>query len=491
MGRIRRILGWDRLLFGVLLAAVAWLPWPLGSNRPWAWALAEATVFFAVGLALVASRTARSAFRGVLRDHWVVFALLAAWIAYQWLQTADLGPAWLAWLSPPAEAIYASTSLWTGDRAHSIAFDRVSVIDDALKNTLYIVLLATVLMAARSRKRLAMLAGVIVGAGVFQGLYGLAGYFNDPYGFPASGSFVNRNHFAGLIAIAFSLGLGLLYPAARVRERNIAGTGHRVRRAFELMMGWQAVVVTALLILAASLIFSQSRGGMGALLGGLAVVTAAGAMLRADAHAERRLLLVVALVAAAAAAWLGTGGLAQRWGGVGEEGRERLEVWRDTLRMVGDHPWFGVGADNYRWVITAYRGAALDRPATVTHAHNDYLELLAEQGLVGATLVGLPLLLVLARVLDGYRTRREPLLVGLLFGSLAAATGFLLHAAVDFTFQVPANAAWFFVVLGIGLSAARLRWRERISEQPGGGGIATNETSTARIPGRAPRTGRT
>lgn len=223
-------------------------------------------------------------------------------------------------------------------------------------------------------------------------------------------------------------------------------------------MGWQAVVVTALVILAAAMIFSQSRGGMGGLLGGLAVVTAFGAMVRADARAERRLLLVVAVVAAVAAAWLGTGDLTQRWGLVGEESRERFEVWRDTFRIVRDHPWFGVGADNYRWVITAYRDS-LDRPATVTHVHNDYLELLVEQGLVGATLAGLALLLLLARMLDGYRARRERLLVGLLFGSLAAAAGLLLHAAVEFNFQIPANAALFFVVLGIGLSAARIRRR--------------------------------
>ena len=232
------------------------------------------------------------------------------------------------------------------------------------------------------------------------------------------------------------------------------------------MMGWQSVVLAVLVILSAALIFSQSRGGTGALLGGVAIMTTVGVMLRDNPHAERRMLVVVALVVAAAVAWLGTGGLVERLGLVSQEGKERLELWRFSLDVIREHPWFGVGADNYGWVIPAYRDF-IERAAAVNHAHNDYLELMAEQGLLGGVLVGVPVLLILGGMLDGYRRRHDQLLLGILFGALTAATAFLLHAVVEFNFQIPANAAYFFIVLGMGLAAARVSGSSRIGAPRG------------------------
>ena len=476
----------DRMLFAVLVLVVAWLPWPFGSNRPWAWAVAEVAVFGALGLALLLSGDVRRALRGVLRDHLALVAFLAAWLAYQWLQTADLGPVLLGRLSPATADIYASAADIAGDRPYSVAFDRGAVIDDLLKNAFYAGLLVMVLMLVRSRKRLLVLAGVVAGTGLLEAGYGLIRYFLTD-GLVTSGSFVNRNHYAAFIVPAFAVGLGLLHPASGDTTTVRGGVGHRLRRLFELLMGWRVLLLVVLVVMAAALLLSQSRGALGSLLAGVLLMAGAGAVLRNEVRASGRILVAVALIAVAGAAWFGTGSLGDRLGVVIDEGRERLLLWSFTLDMIRDYPWFGVGADNYAWAITAYRDY-LGRAVTVTHAHNDYLELMAEQGIAGALLAGTPVLLAVARMLDAYRQRRDGLLVGILFGALTAATAFLVHAAVEFNFQIPANAAAFFVVLGMGLAAADVGRHPRINPGDEGRRNARRETSPGRRARTAPRT---
>lgn len=486
MSVIARLLTGDRLLFGVLVFVIVWLPWPLGSNRPWSWAVAEIAVFAGLGLSLLSSREVRGALREVVRGHRAVLAFFTLWLLYQWFQTVDLGGFWLARLSPSTADVYASTAGLTGDRQYSVAFDRASVIDDMLKNAFYVGLFLTVGMVVRSRRRLLVLAGVVVAVGVAEACYGLVGYFQTD-GRVTSGSFVNRNHYAAFLVVAFAIGLGFLYPKSHGRAVASRGARQRLRRVFELIIGWQALVLLALVVLAAALLLSQSRGALGSLLAGVVLMTAAGTALRTDALSTTRMLGAALLAAAAGTFWFGTGGLGERLAVLGDEGQERLRLWAFTLELIREYPWVGVGADNYAWAIPGYRDF-LDRAVAVTHAHNDYLELLAEQGLVGATLAGAPVVLIIAGMLDGYRRRYDRFLLGILFGTLTASIAFLAHAAVEFNFQVPANAAVFFVVLGMGMAAAGINRRRPVSERGAHGAPARSGTSPERRPRTGPKT---
>jgi O-antigen ligase len=164
------------------------------------------------------------------------------------------------------------------------------------------------------------------------------------------------------------------------------------------------------------------------------------------------LLLIVAGIAAI---WIGIGGLAERISSSGQDLGERWTQWMLTVDAVRAFWLFGVGAGNYVWVFPMFQDETL-RPLLYDHAHSDYLELFLEQGLIGFTIIAAAIVLILSKVAKAYRARRDPFLRGVLFGSLTGMLAMLIHALVEFNFQIPANAAWFFVLAGVGLSAANM-----------------------------------
>jgi O-antigen ligase len=140
--------------------------------------------------------------------------------------------------------------------------------------------------------------------------------------------------------------------------------------------------------------------------------------------------------------WIGLGGVLQAFEVRGIRG-SRLDLWRDMLPMVPRFPVFGVGwnafATAYPWYQTVWK------TEWIGEAHNDYLQVWLDGGLVGLALVAGLVGLVFRAALA--LARRSPVELGL-FGALV---GLALHEIVDFNGQIPANAA-----TGIALAAAAL-----------------------------------
>ncbi|MDH3467679.1 MAG: O-antigen ligase family protein, partial [Gammaproteobacteria bacterium] len=113
----------------------------------------------------------------------------------------------------------------------------------------------------------------------------------------------------------------------------------------------------------------------------------------------------------------------------------------------------GVGGGNYQWVFSGYRSESL-RPLVYDHAHNDYLELLAEYGIMGSALFAIAMLYAINIIINGYMQCRDRRLRGLVLGALLGILSFLIHGLVDFNFHIPANAAYFYALIGIAMSAS-------------------------------------
>jgi len=125
----------------------------------------------------------------------------------------------------------------------------------------------------------------------------------------------------------------------------------------------------------------------------------------------------------------------------------RSEIWRATLRMIADHPVFGVGLGAFATMYPHYdSGNGLRYTA---EAHNDYLQLLAETGIAGG-LIGVGFLVVLLRIVRRslsrtVGTRHWSLAVG---ASVGIAAG-LIHSLVDFGLQITANALVFLSLVAV------------------------------------------
>jgi O-antigen ligase len=281
-------------------------------------------------------------------------------------------------------------------------------------------------------------------------IYGLV----DTPGNLVYGPYVNHNHFAGLMEMLIPV--AVLYIAGRQRRFSF---------------GALALLVSVATIAVASLLLSGSRGGLLALAA--EIVIAASALFAWGTRAtERRRLAMAAAAAILAGAmlitWVDPDWIAKRLGSVAyaedpwaEWAGFRKNLTLDSLRMWRAHPLLGVGLGNFEIAYPHYQSFPSD--LWMDHAHDDYVEALAETGLVGALLIlwALALFLRLAFTDWGHRLRSDGGWIRL--GAALGCCGLLVHSFLDFNLHIPANAAWFAVLAGLACSATGRTSNHRVT----------------------------
>jgi len=269
---------------------------------------------------------------------------------------------------------------------------------------------------------------------------------------PATGTYNSRDHYAGLLEMA--LPFAAMYAVAILR-RNVRPKGIPTRAAFQAC----GMMVSAALLLIA-IVFTLSRMGFFCALAGLVVAAAltltAGGWRDDDrprAPLWRRVLpaAIVASVMLAGVAVLPSAALVSRFSDLantdGITADTRAQLWRDTVPLIRDYPLFGCGFGAYESCFYRYKTVA--PMSTADFAHNDYLQVLAELGIVGFA-AGMVFVL---RILTG--VGRNVLYAHSIdercrsIACVAAMTAMLLHSLVDFNMYVPSNAMVFAWIAGV------------------------------------------
>ncbi|HVB98239.1 MAG TPA: O-antigen ligase family protein [Candidatus Dormibacteraeota bacterium] len=249
------------------------------------------------------------------------------------------------------------------------------------------------------------------------------------HGGQAFGPFVDRDDFAGFAELILPLGLALLLFDGERQERR-------------LLVGLFVVFP------AAALLLSSSRAGVVCFLFELFLLGILTGML--GRRSQRWLLAGMVVAILALAVWLGVGYTVQRF--IQGNGTEmslisRLEMSRDTLHIFLDHPLLGTGMGTFETAYPRYQTHSVG--LIVNHAHNDYVELLSDGGIV-AGIFGLAFLVILYRHgIRNLRRARTPLTRSLYAGGLVACTGLLTHELVDFNLHIPSNAIIFLVIAAL------------------------------------------
>ncbi len=153
--------------------------------------------------------------------------------------------------------------------------------------------------------------------------------------------------------------------------------------------------------------------------------------------------------------WLGSGEIYERLQSTGLSS-QRGELRELSYRMIGDNAVVGTGVGTYRWVFPTYKDGRFGT-YFYDHAHNDFLETLGEQGVLGFALLLSALTLIFLYLIRAFWKRHDPLSRGALFAAIAGCTSLMVHGLVDFNLQIPANASYFFALLGVGMVAGSLR----------------------------------
>jgi len=364
------------------------------------------------------------------------------------------------WAQLPGRAPYAGALEFAGQAAVD-AMRPLSIHPTATEYSWLVVLpclAAFLLTLAQSRSRIRTLVAVFVAVAVCEALLGIvqlgarAGsplYFGNIHGGGAStGTYVNRNHFAALMAMALPSALVLWFLKTRTsRDQH----GNELRPHPSIRDRWVAMQIAfslPILFLLVALLFSMSRGGIGA--GLLAFSLASLALVgRAKSFASKLAFTMIGAGAIAFAAYIGLTPVLERFApdnlSLGYQGR--MQIAAASVRAGLDFLPFGSGLGTFADVFRRYQVEGL--PGFVDHAHNDYAELFLELGVAGVAIVVLLAAAYAMRWLELARVWRERSLGHLQMAAGLGMLAMIVHGFVDFNFHIPANSLYFSFLAGV------------------------------------------
>jgi O-antigen ligase len=444
----------------LLIAAIAWGAFAFGAVYPWAyWPLAAAASTVGIaGLAIGRRAHGRAQGPGLT-------ALTIAFCAFLLAGLVQIVPAplpFLASVSPETARVIPELDIAVAagsvDRhPFSIAPGRTQMSIVLFAANALLVLGCARLFSIRGAHRV---AGAIAVIGV---TLALAGIIQKPlfsgkiYGFwtplqngSPFGPFVNRNHFAGWMLMALPLTLGLLCGGVARAMRGVKATWRdrlvwlSSREASRLLLFAAGAGVMAL-----SLVMTMSRSGITALA--LAIAIMGGVVMRRQRTTRRAvtigylLLLVVVVVG-----WAGADAIASQFARADwHELNGRRGPWADAIDVASRFPLAGTGLNTYGTAMLFYQRH--DLAWHFSAAHNDYLQLAAEGGVLLTIPAALCVLAFIVAVRRRFIEDASVRTYWLRAGAVTGLTAIALQETVDFSLQMPGNAALFALVCGIAL----------------------------------------
>ncbi len=433
--------GW---IFVLYLALLVWAPLPLGSNRPWAWAVLTLWVLVLALCWLAGYIRGNYACPTILSNAWPMLLCGLLWLGYVWLQLVPLPVEFLEILSPQAARWHTAAAAPATPGAAPLTLDAFATLEAACKSTAYLAFFALSVILLQDRGRIRFAAYVLVASGVLQALYGSLVSLQSA-GEVAVGTFANRNHYAAYLAMCLSVGIGVLI--ANLSNEQNQSWGRFFRNLIRWVISPKMALRLGLVVMVVALVLTRSRMGNISFFISLLVTGVIGLLL-AKRATKSMVILLVSLIAVdvfLVGTYFGTQRVIERIAQTTMQAEDRGEQAAWTVDMWKDYPVFGSGLGSFPIVYPRYAGEKAWW--TYTHAHNDYLEFAAETGVIGLSLLGLMVLLSFAAALRAQYLRRDPLMRGLSFAAMMGILALMIHSFVDFGLQIPANALTFMLLL--------------------------------------------
>lgn len=317
-----------------------------------------------------------------------------------------------------------------------------------LRMVVYVVFFAAALTFLNSEERLRRVVNFIVVFGALMAFYGILQRLASPEGIyglrrPGQaipfGPFVNQHHFAALMEMTGGVTLAWLFGPATSRD-------HRI------------LLATAAIIMGAAVGFTGSRGGMLSFAAVVLFVLLFRFVSRDEAdksNVRGRLALAASalgliVVVFSVVLFLGGNDTLLRGTGVAmndvDVSTGRFHFWPIALKIFFAHPLLGAGSEAFGVAFTRYdTWPGLVR---VEQAHNDYLQTLADAGIVGFACVAAFILLLfkqgLSVIARAYEWRKYAAT-----GALAGCFGILVHSFFDFPLRTYSNGFMFLLLAAI------------------------------------------
>jgi O-antigen ligase len=435
-------------LFFLLMLLVVASPLPLGSNREWSWSLCAliagglGLVWVVVNLGRINKINSRS-----IPLILVLFAITIIWVLVQISTRTPLGwqhPLWsmtgeVLGINLPGRITLSAEDSW-------IALMRLLS---------YAMVFFLAFQFGRDRGRAQMMFGWLTIAGLVYAVFGLAVYWGGYYpdwlfggrvlARDVHSTFVNRNHFATWQGLALLCAMAwFFHRMAKPVVKPYAMPQDREARVEEFIMrAWKPLI--ALLLMVTALVLSHSRGGFTATLAGTLALFLLLDKQVSSKSARMRVVAIAALAVAGIAFYITSEGLLERINRTDITTEERMAVYANVNRAIGDNPVLGFGygtfANSYRLYDPLESGVHYDR------AHNTWLENAFELGVPAALALYLALGGLALTCLKGVRRRHRDWVYPATGVAASVLVG--VHAMVDFSLQIPAVALLYALIMGV------------------------------------------
>ncbi|MBI3525128.1 MAG: O-antigen ligase family protein [Betaproteobacteria bacterium] len=452
----------DDWVFLSLLGLLIWAPLPLGSNRIWAIGILSLWTLVLVLGALFAWRGQVDAALTRLRRFAWPLGLLAAMVTLTWIQTLPLPATLVALLSPEAARVQAQT----GGGAMRLSLDVFQTHTMSMLAFTYFCVFLVAALSIRNAARLDRLALTLVMSGVLQAVLGTVLFALKTHYWlfhveiahsRVIGSYVSQNSLAGYLNMCLSMGIGLMLARLGPGGRWPSGWKHRLRLVLEFVLSSRMHLRLMLVVMVIALVLTRSRMGNAAFFASMLMVGLTTILLMRRT-APTMIVLIASLVVIDVfiiGTWVGLEQVVQRLEetsltnasrGQEETVEDRTEGGRRAVRIIQDFPLVGTGGGSFYGSFMRYREAG---EFYYDHAHNDFIEIAADYGMIGLGLLGALVAMALWRSLSVLARRRSSLPRGIAFGVAMSIVALLIHSTVDFNLQIPANALTMVVILSL------------------------------------------
>jgi O-antigen ligase len=434
---------------------LVWAPLPLASNRSWALGLLSIWVWLVLFLALYEQlRSGRPVMSQLKHAKWPLLCL-GSFAMLIFVQLVGSGSEVVEKISP-----------WLIDK--TISLDPYNTRQYLLATLCYLAAFVLTQLLVRRESDVLLLLVAFIFSGVVQSLVAILlfaskaeyNYFfmHFTQGDRASGTFANWDHLAGYLEMCLSLGVGLMLSRSSGETVGKQSIRNRIVAILKFLLSVKMLVRLMLIVMVIALVLTHSRMGNAAFFISLLLVGAFGMMAnkRIRKSAFWLLLSLVLVDVLIVGQWIGVDRVVQRLQGTaistenarGEETLEqRILPARESLPAIMERPWLGFGGGTFYTAFPRFKQD--DLLPYYDHAHNDYIEIAMDTGILGFSLLAMVVLLSIWRLRLLWSFSQPRINRGVAFGVSMAMLCMLIHGFVDFNLQIPANALTFTIVVAL------------------------------------------
>ncbi|WP_414829876.1 O-antigen ligase family protein [Alteromonas sp. H39] len=445
-------------------------PWLHGAELLWEQMLTAALIFLSFSLLLLSQsrdRVRHSSIRYI-----VIPGII--WICYHMLYLLPMPLSLLKLLSPSAFSWYTHPLM---SESPALSLYRFATLTEVIKFAALVALVPLVYRLCQFRQTAETLIAVMVIIAAITSVYSLlnfatAGRFDiipaiPPWDYPwregIRGTYSYKNQYATYLAMSVALGTGWsmsIYQSIRLRS-GIA-TNWLFSRSFLKL----AIVVLLTGLTYITLLNTASRGAVLSLTLSVLLVFGSYVLLQADrrqALMRPRALIAGSLVLIVGSLLFVQSSAFERFTQYEFEDNGRQQLRETAIHVFADFPLTGTGAGTYPYVQHNYKPASLGNSGMSQRAHNDYLETLATQGIIGAGLTALFICALLSGVFKRSNADVSPFLLACRSGVLTL----LIQSAIDVnlsTFWLP---VYFIIICVLGWHFREASHVNRVQKETG------------------------